>query len=110
MSWNRRKHPSARRTEKGSQCVPCSSTSKCWAAIIGSLFAVKYYFRLTTIIFPFRKREYIAVVGLCGMWESRSDFQGLWKAVCAFHQSVISTGFGYSDWVSCFAFLACSTR
>ena len=32
------------------------------------------------------------VVGLCGMWESRSDFQGLWKAGCAFHQSVISTG------------------
>jgi hypothetical protein len=31
-------------------------------------------------------------VGLCGMWESRSDFQGLWKAVCAFHQAVISTG------------------
>ena len=32
------------------------------------------------------------VVGLWGMWESRSDFQGLWKAGCAFHQSVISTG------------------
>jgi len=30
------------------------------------------------------------VVGLWGMWESRSDFQGLWKAGCAFHQSVIS--------------------
>jgi hypothetical protein len=26
------------------------------------------------------------------MWESRSDFQGLWKAVFAFHQAVISTG------------------
>lgn len=26
------------------------------------------------------------------MWESRSDFQGLWKAGCAFHQTVISTG------------------
>ncbi|HEY7098670.1 MAG TPA: hypothetical protein VH437_18220 [Terriglobales bacterium] len=32
------------------------------------------------------------VVGLSGMWESRSDFQGLWKAGCAFHQYVISTG------------------
>ena len=30
--------------------------------------------------------------GLCGMWESRSDFQGLWEAGFAFHQSVISTG------------------
>src|SRR5438105_3830376 len=28
------------------------------------------------------------------MWESHSDFQGLWKAACAFHQSVISTDMG----------------
>jgi hypothetical protein len=35
------------------------------------------------------------VVGLSGMWESRSDFQGLWEAGCAFHQSVISTGKGF---------------
>jgi hypothetical protein len=32
------------------------------------------------------------VVGLSEMWESCSDFQGLWEAGCAFHQSVISTG------------------
>lgn len=49
-------------------------------------------------------------VGLLGMWESRSDFQGLWKAGCAFHQSVISTGNRYSAGDSAFAFLACSTR
>src|SRR4051794_19858905 len=50
------------------------------------------------------------VVGLLGMWESRSDFQGLWKAGCAFHQSVISRGSRYSAADSVFAFLACSTR
>ena len=50
-------------------------------------------------------------VGLCGMWESRSDFQGLWKAGCAFHQSVISLGkVFYSAADSVFAFFACSTR
>ena len=32
------------------------------------------------------------VAGVSGMWESHSDFQRLWKAGCAFHQSVISTG------------------
>jgi hypothetical protein len=58
-----------------------------------AVFAVKHYFRLTTIIFPFKKRECIAAVGLGGMWESRSDFQVRWKGGCAFHQSVISTGF-----------------
>src|SRR4051812_23194073 len=50
------------------------------------------------------------VVSLLGMWESRSDFQGLWKAGCAFHQSVISRGSCYSAEASAFAFLACSTR
>ncbi len=50
-------------------------------------------------------------VGLCGMWESRSDFQGLWESgVCFpsvrhFHRQ----GF-YSAADSVFAFLACSTR
>jgi hypothetical protein len=41
------------------------------------------------LVFHFSTR---GVVGVLGMWESRSDFQGLWKAGYAFHQSVISTG------------------
>ncbi len=40
------------------------------------------------------------------MWESRSDFQGLWEAVFAFHQSVISTGRCLFDRGFCFRFLS----
>ena len=59
------------------------------------------------LVFHFSSRF---VVGLLGMWESRSDSQGLWKAGCAFHHSVISRGSRYSASDSAFAFLACSTR
>ena len=50
------------------------------------------------------------VVGLWGMWESRSDFQGLWKAgVLSISPSFPQARF-YSVAGSVFAFLACSTR
>jgi hypothetical protein len=35
---------------------------------------------------------HMVVMGLWRMWESQSDFQGLWEAFLAFQQSVISTG------------------